>query len=296
MAPAAHRALCAVASAALLSAALGACQNDARRRKVDKPEAPPMQPILDAFATPTATIAPEAVAALTQAIAARTAAIDTLQVDGVVIDAIAQGLSEVRANGQAATRDLERSGVEVAQQPIDVTGDGYVVVTRICDGWGAVPVPDAANGALTLTAGFTERGLDPVIWGSLFDCKYKLDQRAIEIDGLDPDPAAIDVRAYIGSAVTLENFGAFVEPIVIDVASRVFVDGVDQLGRFTFKIDVATRSFETLVPVGGGYVVAAVALDRSSTVAVRAADGTYACDVAAQRCTTPAGVTLEAPP
>jgi hypothetical protein len=274
---------------------LCACQNDARNSVVEKPEPPAMQPVLDAFAMPTASLVPDELLALTQGVAERTDAIDLLQIDQLLIDSVSEGLAQLQQNGRAATEAIQRTGIEVAQQPIEVTGDGYLSITRICNGWAATPAPDLANGTMQLTAGFTEQGLDPVVWGSLFACKYKLGEHTIQIDGIDADPAAIDVRAYIGDAVTIDSFGQFSEPIVIDLAARVLLDGIEQLGRFAFKIDPATRRFETLVPLGTGHVIVAVSLDRTSAVEVRASDGTYQCDVTSRRCSIPGGPTIEAP-
>ena len=274
---------------------LCACQNDARFAGVDKPAAPDMQSVLDAFAMPTGTVIPETLSGLISSVLERTNVIDTLQVDQLLLASLSEGLSDLQQRGQSASQAIERGQLQVTQQPIKVQGDGFMVITRICDGWGPTPVPDVVNGTVELTAGFTEQGLDEVVWGSIFACKYQLGTHAIQLDGLDPDPRVADVRAYIGNAVTFQAAGTWTEPVIVDVAARVFVDGVEQLGRFTFKVDPTTRAFETIVPLADGNVVVSVPLDRTDAVAVRDAHGTFRCDLSARRCTAASGQVVEAP-
>jgi hypothetical protein len=279
--------------------ALGACRNDPPAAQIEKPPAPNMQAVLDAYAMPTASLGADTLPALLAAVGDRTIAVDALQLDPRVIEAARAGIAQVQADATAHAQPQalvdSRTGARAAAQALTVEGDGYLVVTRICDGWGPLPVPDLANGFMELTVGFTERGVDPVVWGAVSLCRYRVGEHQVQIDGVEADPRLGDVRVFVGNDVALETFGAFPDPVVVDLAAQVFVDGREFAGRLSFRIDVLTRAFEVLVPLGAGHVVATVAPDRSSAVQVRAQNGTFTCDLAAMRCTAPSGETIGAP-
>lgn len=61
-------------------------------------------------------------------------------------------------------------------------GEGFVRVTRICPGDGPEPVPDEANGKMELTLGFTDRGIDPVVWGTVEECLLRV-QESVRVQG-----------------------------------------------------------------------------------------------------------------
>jgi hypothetical protein len=273
-----------------------ACRNDAPISEVQKPPAPQMQGLLDAYATPTAALDANTLAELAAGVAPRLTTIDAIQVDQRVIDAARGALAQLQQQpAVVAPQALVRDGVAVAAEPLTVQGQGYLEVTRICDGWGAYAVPDYANGFMELTVGFTEQGVDPVIWGILSLCKYKLGEHLIQLDGIAPDPRAGDVRAFIGRNVTVDAFGTFPDPVLVELVAQVFVDGVEVAGQLSFKIELNTRGLELLVPLTSGYVIVAIDASRTSLVRVRAANGVFDCDLAALRCTAPDGSTLGAP-
>jgi hypothetical protein len=254
-----------------------------------------MQLLLDAYAVPTATLAAPALAELAAGVVQRIATVDALEIDRRVIDAAYGALTQVEPPAAPATHALVREGLAVAEQPLTVQGQGYLVVTRICDGWGAYPVPDYGNGFMALTVGFTELGVDPVIWGTLSLCRYKLGERVIQLDGIAPDPRTGDVRVYIGRNIAVAGFGTFPDPVLVELVAQVFVDGVEVAGQLSFKVDLNTRRIELLVPLAGGHVIAAVDPSRVSVVHVRASNGAFECDVAAQRCLAPDGSSIGAP-
>lgn len=266
-----------------------ACRNDAAVGEVEKPPAPDMQALLDAYAGPTAALSMATLPELSAGLAARVATVDSIQVDRRVLDAAAVALAQVPQQTSAAPQALARDELSFVAQPLTVQGEGYLEVTRICDGWNSVPVPDFANGFMELTVGFTEQGLDPVIWGTLSACKYKLGEHTVELDGIAPDPRAGDVRVFVGRNGTRSNFAAFPDPVLVELAARVLVDGSEVTGQLSFRIDLNTRWLELLVPLTGGHVLAAVATDRARVVRVRAVNGSFDCDLATQRCTAPDG-------
>lgn len=276
------------------------CRNDAPTGQVDKPIAPSMQATIDAYTFPNGVLDAAGVFELAGAVAQRTAVIDSLSVDVRILDAARAAIAQV--NQQAGVQAppvvlpqaLRAGDVAVSSQALTVAGEGFLVVTRICDGWGAAPIPDFANGTMQLTVGFTERGVDPVMWGSLALCKYRLNEHFVQLDGRSFDRSRGDVRVYIGNNVTTTMFGTFVEPILVELEAQVILDGMEVAGFLSFQIDVNTRAMAMLVPLATGNVI--VTLDAARVGAlVRAGNGTFSCDLAAQRCFAPDGATIGAP-
>ncbi len=301
-------------SLALVLAVMAAgCRNDAPSGKVEKPAAPSMQALIDAYAAPTAALDAAGIVQLAAAVGQRIATADSLVIDQRIIDAGRTALAQLNQQTGAAGPVLPQTGgltleqapppsagaipqddVAVTAQALTVKGEGYLVVTRICDGWGAVPVPDLANGTMQLTVGFTEQGVDPVLWGTLALCKYRYGEHTVQLDGRSPDRNAGDVRVYVGSNVTVDTFGAFVEPLVVELVAQVILDGAEVAGQLSFQIDVNTRAIALLVPIGAGNVIVSLDTTRQSAQ-VRATNGTFSCDLAAQRCTAPNGAQIGAP-
>jgi hypothetical protein len=293
--------LCGLAAGvALLFCTMAGCQNDLPIRNVDKPPPPDMQALIDAYAAPTASLGSNTIGELASALAARIHSADQLVLDQRLADAARDALQQLARNAQspalAAPQALrEGADLEASAQALTIQGEGYAVVTRICDGWGTLPVPDLANGMSQLTIGFDEQQVDPVIWGTFSMCRYRAGEHLIQIDGASPDRAAGDLRAYVGAGITLANAASFPNPILIQVLARATVDGVEVMGSFSARIALATRALELLVPLPSGNVIVAVDAARSTQVQVRAANGTFSCDYQALRCSDPSGAQFGAP-
>jgi len=282
-----------------LALAVAGCRNDAPTGEVDKPIAPSMQATIDAYTAPNGWLDAAGVLELAAAVTQRTTVIDSLAIDVRVLDAaraaIAQLSQQAGVQGPAVfPQALSAEPVAVSSQALTVAGEGFLVVTRICDGWDVVPIASLANGTMQLTVGFTEQGVDPVVWGSLALCKYRLNERFIQLDGRAVDRSRGDVRVYVGSNVTTMTFGTFVEPVLVELEAQLVLDGVEVGGALSFQIDVNTRALAMLVPLSTGNVVVSLDAARLGAV-VRAGNGTFACDLAAQRCTAPDGSTIGAP-
>ena len=271
------------------------CRNDAPTGEVDKPIAPSMQATIDAYTAPNGWLDAAGVLELAGAVAQRTTVIDSLAVDVRVLDAARAAIAQI--NQQAGVQGFPQAlsaEVAVSAQALTVAGEGFLVVTRICDGWDVAPIADLANGTMELTVGFTEQGVDPVMWGSLALCKYRLNEHFVQLDGRSFDRSRGDVRVYIGNNVTTTTFGTFVEPVLVELEAQVILDGAEVAGLLSFQIDVNTRALAMLVPLVSGNVVVSLDAARLSTV-VRAGNGTFTCDLVAQRCTAPDGSSIGAP-
>lgn len=281
----------------VLALVASGCRNDAPTGEVDKPIAPSMQATIDAYTAPNGWLDAAGVLELAGAVAQRTAVIDSLVIDVRVLDAARAAIAQVNQQRgvQAFPQALRAEGVAVSPQALTVAGEGYLVVTRICDGWDVVPIANLANGTMALTVGFTEQGVDPVMWGSLALCKYRLNEHFVQLDGRSLDRSRGDVRVYIGNNVTTATFGTFVEPILVELEAQVILDGAEVAGLLSFQIDVNTRAVAVLVPLATGNVIVSLDAARSVSTVVRAGNGTFTCDLAAQRCTAPDGSSIGAP-
>jgi hypothetical protein len=293
-----------------LGCSLSGCANDGPIRGVDKPTPPSLEATLAVYETPTAVLTVESLALTFASAAARSAAIDGLGVEQAVFQAVAAGLSEVEARSASAALTVtnhtdskrhesppptQTPAVAAQAQALTVQGNGYLYVERICDGWGPVPVPSGENGQMELTIGFTETGVDPVVWGTLRSCRYRLGERQVLLEGTSPDPSFGDVRVFIGRNVQIASFGAFLDPVLVELSARAFIDGNEVAGYFSYRIDLSSRAAETAVQVANGYVIVGFNPERGAHVLVRAANGVFTCDIEQRRCVGEAGEELVVP-
>src|SRR5690606_21565450 len=80
---------------------------------------------------------------------------------------------------------------------VEVTGDGFARITRICPGRDpASGVVDEANGKILMIAGFTDAGLDPILFGRFDDCVLGVAGQGVTLD--------IDFAAWVGVGIGLE--------------------------------------------------------------------------------------------
>ena len=105
-----------------------------------------------------------------------------------------------------------RLGPSVHAIPVD--GEGFVRLEHVCRGWEGAAAPDPANGMLSLVVGFTERGLDPVIFGDFVDCRETLRERRLFFAG--------GLRVYVGNGLQAGTVGD--APVLISLAADVDVD------------------------------------------------------------------------
>jgi hypothetical protein len=270
------------------------CANEASSG-VPKPVAPTMQ-TLNAYVAPTAPLTLAAAGEILPQAAALITAVDALGIERTFIQSLRAGLAQLEHSRAAAVPPQNAAGgLSVQRQALTLQGDGFAEIERICDGWGVAPVVSPDNGTLHATVGFTERGLDPVVWGTMTACRYRTGERLVQLDGTSLDRSAGDVRMFIGNNVQLATLGSFPDPVLVELATRAVVDGVEVTGSLAFRIDVNTRAVELLVPVAGGYVLVLVDAARGGFVRARASNGTFTCELATRRCTGPNGEALSAP-
>jgi hypothetical protein len=249
------------------------CQ--ARSEPVDKPAPPDMSALVSAYQAPTAPLDQDTAEALWDAVHAVVDLLNRAGIDQALLDAI-QAAVDAHVSGQR-TQSTGSDVAQIRQRALD--GDGYVRITRICNGWGPDPVPDAeANGQVELTAGFTETGFDPVIWGAFRRCKYRAGDELIELGSSEPDALGA-FSAYQGEGVAFEQTGSRPMLFAFDVVATIG-DRTERLAS-DFELDPSSPSFRFRVYVAGGYLLARAGREL---VGVSATNGDFACSEATRAC------------
>src|SRR5262245_53839146 len=100
------------------------------------------------------------------------------------------------------------------KQPVELSGEGYARIERICSGYGEPlpPVDKAANGYLQLTVGYTQEGLDSVVYGGAFACAEQVGTKRLGFAG--------EVNLFIGNALKVGNLPT--TPVLFQLANFAF--------------------------------------------------------------------------
>jgi hypothetical protein len=243
---------------------------------IEKPPAPDMSELIAAYEAPSgildALVISDAMASAREALAT----VESLAAESRLRELLEDALAAFDQNG---TRGMPADGPP--KQTLAFEGDGYLRVTRICDGFGPKPVPDkAANGFMDLTVGFTETGVDPVVWGSFSQCAYLVADAQVRLDS-DTSAEGGGVRAYVGSNLQLEQVGS--EPVLIDLDVTASIGGKTQDVDLDFRFIPSDQSFELRVPTDSGDLIVRIA--AQAVVGIRAKNGDFSCDLTATTCT-----------
>jgi hypothetical protein len=258
---------------------LAACGVDAR----DKPVPPDMMSLVEAYDSPTRSFDETTALELQSLLEAKLKPLTDL-------GSLAERLEETLA---AVDEDMPRT--RSGRMPVDFTGDGFARVERICTGHGdpSPPVDKDANGFLQLTVGYTEDGIDPVIFGGAFTCAEQIADRRMELAG------AIDL--YVGNALKLSDVPT--TPVLFRLSDFAFtVNDVELVsGGFDFQVCRGTAS-----RCVAGYVEMLLALPEGGTIVFfinsatgaggfRAANGIWTCAFRDGMCTDEQGHVVKTP-
>jgi hypothetical protein len=262
------RAWCALAAVAAIG-----CSEPER----DKPEPPDMSELVEGYTNPTRAFDDTAAAEIETLLEQRFA--DLLDALGIA-DFVEDVFASLGEDDDEAARFA----------PVDLEGSGYARITRICSGHGdpAPPVDQDANGFLALTVGYTEDGLDPIVFGGATDCREQLGDTELVVRG--------DVNLYIGTNLTVADAEARDSPILFQLAGfELVVDGTSVLdGGFDFQVCRGTEStcvdgyVELLFDLGGGTLVLFIDPETKAG-GFRGSNGVWTCDFLGQECTNDDG-------
>lgn len=228
-----------------------------------------MGELLERYQSPTGSFDPGDAEELGVAVALYNDVVGETGIVGRVTDLLSEVIEPVTDLQRPEPEEVDTEADEPLQ--LSIRADGYVIATRICPGWTQPSVVDASNGKAVLTATFSEEGLDPVVWGSVTACRYRVSNRLIE---LTPSGARDAFRVYWGEEVSRETLAA---GALFSLALRADVDGM------SLDLDLDVRlagqdALEYLLPASGGSVV--VRANADDTFQVRSVEGSFECDEA----------------
>lgn len=272
------------AAALCLLALLGACS--APQEKVQKPAPPDMTGVIQSFETPTADLDAQTASELSSPAHALAAQIAALGLN----DSIVAGVLDAIAARQRDTQ-TQSDGIATRRQAA-LTDQGYMQVTRICNGWGAMPIPDPVNGDMQLTVGFENQSIDPVVWGTFNLCRYLANDKKIQLGGSQGARSG-PINCYFGGQVPWADVGRM--PMLFAVDFGVELDGAPSTLQKAFRIDPLLDTIELLQSTSeGDLFVLLSATDPSLTqiVSVRARNGHFTCDETQRACTSDSGETV----
>jgi hypothetical protein len=238
-------------------AALSACGSP----PVHKPPAPDMQALIDSYDNPTASVGPDDASDVALAVVAVDALLQQTALRQQLVDVLSQVLDQA----------VELSDGNNASG-FTIDADGYMLITRICSGWTEPGTPDrAANGALLVTATFSDSGLDPIVWGSAAACRYLVSGTQVELD--QSGESADSVSVYWGESVEEQELAE--RALLVDLNLDASIDGQRLSLDFDFR-SLAGGDIEYRIERPDGSLIGSVGGDDSVTL--RAANGTFACD------------------
>lgn len=256
---------------ALLCSVMGGCSE---KNNVDKPVAPDMGALVSAYEHPTV--------ALSSSRAIEAVAEQALL--GEMMDRLTTAFPEIEeAVNQGLFSDGESGPFGVGEssdrKPLRVTGAGYLKVVRICPGVDPDSGPKDENGTINLVVGFTEQGVDPVVWGTVRSCQFVVGGEALILDG--------DVQLHIGENLQFDGFGA--APILVHIAGSLQSGGGDEAMDVDFRV-LPDGTIEYRLMVDGGHVVY---WERVTERGIRAANDNFSCDFEARLCSGDSGALVD---
>ncbi len=253
---------------------LVACQEELPEQK---PTAPDMGGLVGSYAQPTLGLDASNIAQVSES---------TVTVRGTV-DAMRALVEEIRSSVSGGIDESEKgttsgSAVKPGLRVQALEGEGFITVHRICPGWETGDGPNEADGALDVVVGFTERGVDPVIWGTATACKLGAESSAIQVSGA--------VNVYIGENVAFDAFAsaAMLFQMSVELTTSGGVEKVETDFRMKL-LPAEEQSLEYRVFAGEGFTVYG---ETTAARGYRAANGTFSCDFEAKKCSAESGDTL----
>ncbi len=175
-------------------------------------------------------------------------------------------------------------GIEPAEsgeskaEALHIKGSGFLRVKRICKGWETdAPISDAL-GSLNFIAGFTEKGLDPVVWGTAIQCKTAVDNERLTLDG--------SINWHVGGVVDFNSLGSM--PFTFVFATKLTVGSATQDLNQDFRV-LPDGAIEYRVFLDSDY---AIYWESGTNHGFKTANGSLACDFMGKICTQEDGSSL----
>ena len=251
---------------------------------LDLPPAPNVQPVLDAFEKPTATVT----GPIMEAVADEIAQIRDDIEDSDFYDEILKVIVDVQAEIDDATD--EDGNLDIGGGVTFPTPNGGVSIEFICAGWDDLSptVPDPAkNGTVNLTMRLAGGTIAPLIWGTIDDCRFPVEIGPLRSEDSYDGKLAVHLGEFVSPSQNLYEL-----PITFISDGTIGIDGRDvrikQSFRVTFKFDD-----EGNADLDGLAILVELDETRSFvyffegdlTQGIRDASGTFACNLEERQCT-----------
>jgi hypothetical protein len=234
--------------------------------EVTKPEAPDMDELIAAYERPTGSFNPETIAELRREFDARVEELEQSDLVKQLEDSLGTTLQEAEAGASGSSTRQRHARL------LDFDGSGFLRVTRICNGWTEPPVPDRkANGFMEFVIGFTDSHLDPVVFGTLSQCRYLSGSAEALFTTANENRPALNI--HLGNTEGSSDFGE--HPITFEVNLRGNLDDESKRIQFDFRVMSETGAIEHRLEADGGSIVTAAAVDGG--VHIRAGNGEFTC-------------------
>jgi hypothetical protein len=230
---------------------------------VVKPHAPDMTALVESYDRPTGELDPRDTADIAAAVGVVGTLLDSTEILPRVRELLGDLLDPVNFDG--VNESADKGGLN-----LNLKANGYLKATRICPGWASSPEVNLANGTILATATFSQRGPDPVVWGTVEACRYLVGGSRIE---LTPGGAGDALRVYWGESVDQDSLDT--QDLVLSVNLRAEVDGESAAAAVDLRV-LGEGALEYRVPVGSGVVIARA--NDDGTFLLRTRDGNFACD------------------
>jgi len=241
-----------------------------------------MRALIASYAAPTATFDSQGAIEVQQLIENKVGAL--LDFDAIV-DRI-----------QTTILALEEDGQSFApRRAIVLEGEGVARIQRICTGFGdpAPPIDKDANGFLDLTVGYSNDGLDSVVFGGAIDCKEEISGKQMQVAG--------DVHLFVGEGTDIGDLTS--TTFLFELANFEFdVNGTNLIsGGFDFEVCRGETTacvpghVGVLLALGDGTTLVFFIDLTTKTGGFRAADGVWTCDFTNDVCTNESGAVATIP-
>jgi hypothetical protein len=254
-------------------------------QSVDVPEPPDMQPLLSAYASPTATVGPTIMAAATTLILETERAIDETSLSEELLVLVEQ-LQEELDPPSDEEEVLDVNGAPVS----DPTG--VIRLNRVCSGWsdGSQARDPDVDGTIELTLTLHGGRIGPVVWGTFHACRWKralgTESVRVEYDG--------EIRAHLGG-----SFGTHTalrrRVITFAVTGTAAVNDTPLALRRSFRValagarDILDGRLDVLLETEEGKYFVFFFRAADFTTGVQDATGRFFCSLEEHRCESPSG-------
>jgi len=264
--------------ALLFLVAFGACVPS-----VEIPEPPDMQPLLSAYAEPTAEVGSDLMAEWADPIVETQQAIEETSVPEQLLTLVEELQAELdaSADGEAV---IMMDGTPVSEPT------GVIRLHHVCSGWGeeAEARDPAVDGTIDLTLTLQGGSIQPVVWGIFDGCRWKQTsgERTVEA-GYDGEIRAYFETPFRPDTVIRDRV------ITFGVTGVVMVDGAERPLRRSFRLALygARRilggRLDILVETGDREYFVFFFRSRDFAVGLHDATGRYSCSLEERRCDGP---------